>query len=235
MNDFEEKDQTMKFDAVKDAPQPPKPQRNRSQNDEFTAARNGRGYEIYHKKERGNGALIAVACILAVLLIATIAVAIVILKADKEAPQMQNDGAIVKENDEDVSEEEEIPEIQNKIISCDLVFHPETIEEEDGAYTIKADFFDQKMNLFESREVIINKETDIRQDGERLAVEGFIYIIENSGGDQTIFKGEVREEDGAVVAISFESLPEEVETEEAEEETVPEENSEDDVTEDLGI
>ncbi len=223
MKEFEDNSQTMEFDAVKEVPQSVKPQQNRSVNDEYTAARRGRGYEI--KKQKGNGALIAIACSLTILLVVALVATILILKDDKkEEPQKQNDEAIVVENEEEETpeEEEEIPEIQNKIISCDLVFNPSTLENEDGVYSIRADFFDSEMNQFETRRIIINEETDIRRDGERLATEGFIYILENSGGDQIVFRGEIREKDDVVIAISFESQAVEEAIEE-EEETLPEE------------
>ena len=222
MKEFEDNSQTMEFDAVKEAPQEIKPQQNRSANDQYTAARRGRGYEI--KKEKGNGALIAIACSLTILLVVALVATILILKGDKkEEPQKQNDEAIVVENEEEKApeEEEEIPEIQNKIISCDLVFNPSSMEKEDDGFSIRADFFDSEMNQFETRRIIINEETDIRRDGERLAPEGFIYILENSGGDQIVFKGEIREKDDVVIAISFESqaVEEAIEEEKTSEET----------------
>ena len=224
MHEFEDNSETMQFDAIKEEPEAVKPQQTRSQNDEFTAARRGRGYEIHSKKDGGNGALIAVICILSVLLVGAIVTTIFILKGDKDEPQPQNDEAIVENQEyeeEESEEEEEVPEVQNTVISCGLVFYPGTIKEkEDGSYKIKADFLDSDGEVFETKRIFINEETDIRQDGERLALEGFIYYIEETNsGDKIIFKGEIKEEDDVALAISFETPPPEEEPEEVPEET----------------
>ncbi len=238
MREFEDNSETMQFDAVKEEPEAVKPQQNRSQNDEFTAARRGRGYEIHSKKESGNGALIAVICILTVLLVGAIVTGILILKNDKEEPQPQNDEAIVEnqEEEEEEFEEEEIPEVQNTVISCSLVFYPETVkEQDDGSYKIKADFLDPDGEVFETKRIFINEDTDIRQDGERLALEGFIYYIEETNsGDKIIFKGEIKEEDNVAVVISFETPPPEEEPEEIPEETPETEFIEGDAEEESG-
>lgn len=211
MSEFEDNFRTMKFEAVKETPDSDKPHQNRSRNDEFTKARKGRGYEIYEKKERGNGVLIAVICVLSVLIVAVIVATILILKADKKEPQPQNDETIVQNAEDESEEDEEIPEVQNKVISCGLVFYPETAEvQDDGSYEIKADFIDSDGSVFDAKRIVLDEDTDIRQDGQRLALEGFIYYLEETNsGDKIVFDGEVKEEDYIAMAISFETPPEE--------------------------
>ena len=220
MNEFDEKTQTIEFEAIKDEPQTEKPQQNRRGNDEFTTARNGRGYEVYNRKEKSNGALIGIASALTVLLVVAIVAGIFILKGDKER-QLQNEGLIVDQKEpekENLPEEEEVPEIQNLTITCNMVMYGENISKSGGVYTIKADLYDQEMYMFDSKAIVIDDDTDIRQDGKRLTAQALVYIIENSGGDNIVFKGEIREKDGRALSISFET-PQEVPEEEPEEQT----------------
>jgi len=96
------------------------------------------------------------------------------------------------------------------------------------------------MYKFDNKKLIINGETDIRQDGKRLTPRALIYIIENSGGDMPVFEGEIKEEDGSVISLSFEAPPEEEEIpeelpEETPEEELPEDITIGETTEDLGI
>ncbi len=233
MNNFEDKTQTFKFDPLKEE----KPQQNRVSDDEFSAARRGQSNENYHRKEeKGNGALIAVAIVLAVLLIGAIVAGIFILKAEKE-PQKPLDEVIIEKEPQ---EEEEPPEVQNVSLSCNIVFYPESVIAKDGGYTVLADLYDDGMYKFDNKKLIINGETDIRQDGKRLTPRALVYIIENSGGDMPVFEGEIKEEDGSVISLSFEApaeeeIPEEVPEEETPDEPLPEDVTIGETTEDLGI
>ena len=229
MSNFDDKTQTFKFDPILEE----KPQQNRVSDDEFSAARRGKNYENYRRKEeKGNGALVAIAIILAVLLIGAIVAGIFILKGDKE-PQNPLDEVIIEKEPE---EEEEPPEVQNVSLSCNIVFYPESVIAKDGGYTILADLYDDGMYKFDNKKLIINGETDIRQDGKRLTPRALIYIIENSGGDMPVFEGEIREEDGSVISLSFEAPAEEEIPEELPEGELPEgENPEEPLTEDITI
>lgn len=231
MKEFEDNSQTIKFEAVKEEPERVKPQQNRSRNDEFSAARSGRTYENSNKKESGNGALIAIICVLTVLLVGAIVTTILLIKGNNEDPYPQEDGVII----ETAPEEEDVPEIQNKVISCDLILYPETIKvKDDGSYKIKADLLDSDGEVFESGRIVLNEDTDIRQDGQRLDLGGFIYYIEETNsGDKIIFKGEIEEEDYIAMAISFETPPEEEPVEEPETEFIEGEIVEDEIVEEV--
>ena len=218
MSNFDDKTQTFKFDPISEE----KPQRNRVSDDEFSAARRGKSYENYNRKEeKGNVALIVVAIILAVLLIGVIVAGIFILKTDNEAePPVENEIILEEEK------EEEPPEVLNVTTMCNIIFYPESVIAKDGGYSLLADLYDEEMYKFDNRKLIINDDTDIRQDGKRLTPRALIYIIENSGGDMPVFEGEIREEDGAIVSISFEApQEEEIPEEEIPQEVIPEEET----------
>ena len=217
MNGYDDNSKTLQFEAVKDEPEIVKPQQNRNVNDEFSAARKGRGYEINEKKESGNGVLIALICVLTVLLIGAIVLAVFVIKGDKKAPQPETEEAVVEK-----TEEEEVPEVQNTTISCDLVFYPKTMtEKDDGSYRVKVDFLDSDGAISKTERIFINEDTDIRQDGERLALEGFLYYMETAeNGDEIVFKGEISEEDLIAITLSFQTP--------VEEEIVSEEQTEED-------
>ena len=217
MNGYDDNSKTLQFEAVKDEPEIVKPQQNRNVNDEFSVARKGRGYEINEKKESGNGVLIALICVLTVLLIGAIVLAVFVIKGDKKAPQPETEEAVVEK-----TEEEEVPEVQNTTISCDLVFYPKTMtEKDDGSYRVKVDFLDSDGAISKTERIFINEDTDIRQDGERLALEGFLYYMETAeNGDEIVFKGEISEEDLIAITLSFQTP--------VEEEIVSEEQTEED-------
>ncbi len=217
MNGHDDNSKTLQFEAVKEESEIVKPQQNRSVNDEFSVARKGRGYEINEKKESGNGVLIALICVLTVLLIGAIVLAVFVIKGDKKAPQPETEEAVVEK-----TEEEEVPEVQNTTISCDLVFYPKTMtEKDDGSYRVKVDFLDSDGAISKTERIFINEDTDIRQDGERLALEGFLYYMETAeNGDEIVFKGEISEEDLIAITLSFQTP--------VEEEIVSEEQTEED-------
>ena len=221
MHDFDDKTQTFQFEAVKEEPQTTKPQQNRSQNDEFTAARKGRGYEIYDRKEKSNAALIGIASALTVLLVITIVVGIFILKSDNENPQNEGNSIVQNETSQEPTDKE-IPEIQNLTVACKMVFYGVGTRENNGEYIARADLYDQEMYQFDSRDIIIDEDTDIRQDGKRLTPQALVYLIENSGGESIVFEGEIKDEDGRAISISFETPvieePQEENTEEPTEE-----------------
>ena len=218
MNGHDDNSKTLQFEAVKDEPEIVKPQQNRNVNDEFSVARKGRGYEINEKKESGNGVLIALICVLTVLLIGAIVLAVFVIKGDKKAPQPETEEAVVEKTEV----EEEVPEVQNTTISCDLVFYPKTMtEKDDGSYRVKVDFLDSDGAISKTERIFINEDTDIRQDGERLALEGFLYYMETAeNGDEIVFKGEISEEDLIAITLSFQTP--------VEEEIVSEEQTEED-------
>ena len=224
MASFDDKTQTFEFDAVIEE----KPQQNRSAGDEYSAARRSKPYEAPQKKEKGNGGLIAVAIILAILLVAVIIVGIFLLKADKN-PLVKDPNPPITEN----LPEEEIPE-ESIILECSMVFYPDSIMRKNGEYTVLADLYDDGFYKFDNRKLIINDETQIRESGKRLSAQALAYLVENSGGDSIVFDGEIRDEDGVILTLTFET-PVEEEIPEDEIEIIEPEAAEEGMTDDITI
>lgn len=212
MND---KTQTFEFDIAETE----KPIQNRSENDEYSEARRNKEHlQKRRKEEKGNGGLIALVIILVVLLIAAIVTGIFILKAPQEA-KLPADEIVIEEPE---NEEEVPPEVQNVTLSCNIIFYAESVISKDGSYTVLADLYDEGMFKFDNKKLTIDGETEIRQDGKRMTPRSLIYIIENSGGNRTVFEGEINEADGRILSISYSAPVEEEEVPETEGEVIEE-------------
>ena len=214
MSDFKDNGDTFRF-----RPGEEKPQINRSENDEYSNARRNKAYE---EEEKSSNILPYIAIVLAVLLIIAVVAGIFILKQGKE-PQnnIPEDEEVIK-IPEDEEEEEEEPEIT---LVCSMVFDSSRIYKNGDGYAILADLYDKDFYSFDSRKLIINEETDIRESGKRISKDALIYIIRNTAGDAIVFDGEIRESDNTILSISFDSsVLEEPEEETPEEDTPKEEN-----------
>jgi len=214
MSDFKDKTETFKFRPVKEQ----KPQVNRRENDEYSAARRSNAY--LNEEEKGSRALVYVAVILSVLLVGVIVAGIFILKPQKEEeiniPEEEN---VVIIDDEEEKEEE-----KNLTLSCSIVFYSDSVIKRAGIYTVLADLYDKDFYKFDNRKLVIDDATEIREDGKRLSPEALIYIIENMGGEGIVFEGEIDENDGTVIKISFDgSFREEIEEEPTEGVEMPDE------------
>lgn len=231
MSDYNDKTQTFKFSPVKDE----KPQINRSENDEYSAARKNTGYE--RREERSSNTLVYVAIILAVLLIAAVVAGIFILKPSDDPSQNLPEEGITeilpsKEEEEEPSEKKDIT------VSCSMVFYSDSVIKKNGGYTVLADLYDKDFYKFDNRKLIINNDTDIREDGKRLSADALIYLVESMGGEGIVFDGEIKEEDGTVLSITFDgSFREEIENPPEENpdegEQTPTEEGENDTEEDI--
>ncbi len=192
-----------------------KPQINRSENDEYSSARRNK---VYEEEEKSSNMLPYIAIILAVLLIIAVVAGIFILKKGKE-PQnnIPEDETVIKIPEDEEEEEEEEPEIT---LVCSMVFDSSRVYKTDDGYAVLADLYDKDFYSFDSRKLIINEETDIRESGKRISKDALIYIIRNTAGDAIVFDGEIRESDNTVLSISFDSSV----LEEPEEDSPGEEN-----------
>lgn len=210
MSDFKDNGDTFRF-----RPGEEKPQINRSENDEYSSARRNKAYE--EEEEKSSNILPYIAIALAVLLILAVVAGIFILKRGKE-PQnnIPQDEEVIKIPEEE-EEEEETPEIT---LVCSMVFDSSRIYKNGDGYAVLADLYDKDFYSFDSRKLIINEETDIRESGKRISKDALIYIIRNTAGDAIVFDGEIRESDNTVLSISFDSSV----LEAPEEETPEEEN-----------
>lgn len=196
MSDFKDKGDTFRF-----RPGEEKPQINRSENDEYSNARKNREYE---EEEKSSNILPYIAIVLAILLIIAVVAGIFILKQGK-VPQNnvpENEEVIKIPEEEEEKEEEEEPEIT---LVCSMVFDSSRIYKNGEEYAVLADLYDKDFYSFDSRKLIINEETDIRESGKRISKDALIYIIRNTAGDAIVFDGEIRESDNTVLSISFDS------------------------------
>ena len=194
MSDFRDKGDTFRFRPGED-----KPQINRSENDEYSSARRSKAYE---EEEKSSNILPYVAIILAILLIIAIVAGIFILKQEKEPENNIPENDTVTVIDEDENEEEE--EI-NITLVCSMVFDSSRVYKTDDGYAVLADLYDKDFYSFDSRKLIINEETDIRESGKRISKDALIYLIRDTAGDAIIFDGEIRESDNTLLSISFDS------------------------------
>ena len=213
MSDFKDNGDTFRF-----RPGEEKPQINRNENDEYSSARRNKAYE---EEEKSSNILPYIAIVLAVLLIIAVVAGIFILKQGKD-PQnnIPEDEEVIKIPEDE--EEEEEPEIT---LVCSMVFDSSRIYKNGDGYAVLADLYDKDFYSFDSRKLIINEETDIRESGKRISKDALIYIIRNTAGDAIVFDGEIRESDNSVLSISFDSsVLEEPEEETPEEDTPKEEN-----------
>lgn len=217
MSDFKDKGDTFRF---RPGEEEKKPQINRSEYDEYSSARRSKVYE--EEEEKSSNILPYIAIALAVLLIIAVVAGIFILKQGK-GPQnnIPEDETVIKIPEDEEEEEEEEPEIT---LVCSIVFDSSRIYKTDDGYAVLADLYDKDFYSFDSRKLIINEETDIRESGKRISKDALIYLIRNTAGDAIVFDGEIRESDNTILSISFDSsVLEEPEEEAPEEENPPKE------------
>lgn len=212
MDEYNDKSETVEFRPIKEEKQ----HINRSEEDVYSSARRNVRYD---EKENGSSdrKLIYIAVILAVLLIIAIAAGVFILKAGKPA-QEQNE-LPVEENNliTENAPEEEAPE-KEVISSYNIVFYGDSVIKKNGVYTILADLYNSSFEKEDNRKLVINGDTDIRENGKRLSAEGLVYAVERMAGEGVVFEGKIRESDNVVISISYDgSFREEIEAETEEE------------------
>ena len=222
MNENNDKSQTLEFKTVKEE----KVRLDRSSEDVYSSRRRNDSYR--EETKRSDKKLVIVAVILSVLLIiAIISGAIIISSGNKKAEE--NLPAVKPE--EIMPEEEAEPE-KDIVLVYNIVFYGESVIEKDGQYTIFADLLNNSFEKEDNRKLIINDETDIRENGKRISSEGLVYLIESMVGEQIVFEGEIRDKDNVLLSVSFDgSFREELKGEEEQEEENSPETPEEEQTE----
>lgn len=228
MENHSDKSKTEKFTPVNKTP---KQELNRSGNDAYSEARTPQ-YDFRDDDDGGtNNKLVVISVILGVLLVIAIVLSIVLISATKrETPQEE----IPPVEIEEVLEEEEEEKEETK--AYNIVFYGETVIQKNNYTVIDADLYDEEMNRVKSRKIKISPETKIISDGKMMSESSLIYLIQNLAGEQIVFEGIIREEDGLAQKLTFEyqaeELPEineeipEEPTEEPPVEEIPEDPSE---------
>lgn len=217
MENNNDKSKTVEFRPVKENKQ----QVNRKENDVYSSARKSKVYE--ETEETQNKSLIILAIVLAVLLIVAIIAGVIILgRGNNVTEENIPPEDITQMQEEPASEEEDEKEV---ITSCQVVFYGDSVIKKSDGYTILADLYDSDFKKIDNRKLVINGETQIRENGKRLSAEGLVYAIESMAGEGIVFDGQIRESDNVVLKLSYEgSFREEVEEEPPAEEETPENN-----------
>ena len=216
MENNNDKSKTVEFRPVKEKKQ----QVNRKENDVYSSARKSKVYE--EAEETQNKSLIILAIVLAVLLIVAIIAGVIILGRGNNSSEEKLPTEDIIDIQEEIPEEEEEKEV---ITGCQVVFYGDSVIKKSDGYTILADLYDSEFKKIDNRKLVINNETQIRENGKRLSAEGLIYAVESMAGEGIVFDGQIRESDNVVLKLSYEgSFREEVEEEPPAEEETPENN-----------
>ena len=187
-------------------------------------------------EEKGNKALIYTLVILSILLVIAIGAVLLLLSSDKnEKGETQNpSGDIILEGKEPSEEKEEEKEI--KIISCSVVFYGESAVESDEGYVITAKVTDNNTQRQKKKHLFIDYETEIRINGKRVAVDSFIYLLEEKNEENLVFDSEVDEEKEYITYISYDGdLSEKEEAEEAPAEETEQQPEEEEIIEGINL
>lgn len=218
MENNNDKSKTLQFNPLKEE----KKHLNRAEGDLYSAKRKNNANIREEKEDKSGKILIYMAIILAVMLIAAVTVGIMILSKDnKKAEENPSEIESIIEEEEILPEEEEKEE--EVISSYDIVFYGDSVIKKEDYYSVLADLYDSSFNKKDNRKLIINEETDIRENGKRLSAEGLIYAIESMAGEGIIFEGKIRESDNVLLSVSYEGSFREEAEEPSEEETQKEE------------
>lgn len=183
-----------------------KPHINRTANDTYSSARRG----THKKKEEEKISPLAYVAIgLAVVICITIIIGVLVLKSggNQDTTDKPKEPSTVISGEEENPEDETEEEITETVNFYELMFNEEKIfllESGDG-YAISADLYDNSGKSVDTRRVRITKETEIRDNGQRISVDAFISVVENQGGDKIFFGSEIREEDDVVMYIAYDS------------------------------
>ena len=162
--------------------------------------------ELMNKEEpleKGNKALICTLVILSILLVLAISAVIVLLSANKEEkgePQSQA-GTIITEEKEPEKQEEANKEAE--IIACSIIFYGESAVENNDGYVITAKVTDNNTQRQKKKHLLIDDDTEIRINKKRVAVDSFIYLIEEKNEEALVFEGKIDEEKEYITYISF--------------------------------
>lgn len=225
MENNNDKSKTVQFNPIREE----KKQVNREESDIYSSARKNDFYKN-EKEDNKNRNLVYIAIVLSVLLvIAVIAGAIILSSGEKSDEKLPDEigNEIVKTQENEEKEEEKKQEQEKEvIISSDVVFYGDSIIKKGDFYTVLADLYDNSFKKTDNRKLVINSETDIRENGKRMTPEGLIYTIESMAGEQIIFECKIRESDNVLLSVSYEgNFREEVKEEEPEkEEETPKED-----------
>lgn len=186
-------------------------------------------------EEKGSKALIYTLVIISILLVLAISAVILLLSSDREKKDETQSmgGEIISEEKEPSEEKEEEKEV--KIISCSIVFYGESAVESDEGYVITARVTDNNTQRQKKRHLLINDDTEIRINGKRVAIDSFIYLLEEKAEENLVFDAKVEDENEYITYISFDGDLSEKEVEEIPTEETGEESEEEEIIEGINL
>lgn len=126
--------------------------------------------------------------------------------------------------EESESAEEEIEEevvVKPDVVSYKIAFQSGTVEKEGGKYTVRVNLYDSSMNKTDSRRLIIDENTEIREEKEKMSLNSFVYILKSLGSESFVCDARVDEKNGVIVSVSYSKK--DVEEKKEEEENTSEE------------
>lgn len=183
-------------------------------------------------EEKGNKALIYTLVILCILLVIAISAVFLLLSSDREEKgEPKNPGGDIITEEKEIPEEKEEVEKEAEIISCSIVFYGESAVESDESYVITAKVTENNTQRQKKRHLLIDDDTEIRINGKRVAVDSFIYLLEEKSEENLVFDAKVEDENEYITYISFDG--DLSENEEAEEEPPAEETGEESEEEEI--
>lgn len=186
-------------------------------------------------EEKGSKALIYTLVIISILLVLAISAVILLLSSDREKKDETQSmgGEIISEEKEPSEEKAEEKEV--KIISCNIVFYGESAVESDEGYVITARVTDNNTQRQKKRHLLINDDTEIRINGKRVAIDSFIYLLEEKAEENLVFDAKVEDENEYITYISFDGDLSEKEEEEIPTEETGEESEEEEIIEGINL
>ncbi len=168
-------------------------------------------YEYDDGQKNKNTTLIILAVVAGIIFLTTAIWAVIMLlftSEDSIPEEPQEKIEITQKKEEPLPEEEQVEEEEiveeEKNILYNIVFYGDSVEKEDGYYTVRAKLFNKSMKEEGEKRIIIDNDTEIIEDNKSLSLTSFISVIE-SLSQEAVFKGKINEDTRKIINISYSS------------------------------
>lgn len=234
MDENNDKSKTVEFKPIREEDYIEKQPVSRTEDDRYSEARRTAAppdeeYDDYDddgaEEKGGSKKLVWIAASLAAALVVIIIAGIMIINNGGIGKNPEKNNDITDIADEEKSEDDNVvkkdnkadnAEVKEKNIKCSVVFYGDSVVKRGDYYYIKADLYDSGLKKIESRKILINSSSIIKENGKSITPDALAYIVEQFSGEMIIFEGEIRDDDGFAVLLSFSgSFKEEMKDEEA--------------------
>lgn len=226
MDEHNDKSKTVEFKPVREEEAYTEKQPvSRTESDRYSEARRTSvpsdeeydNYENDGEEEQSSKKLVWIAASLAAALIVIIVAGIIIINNGGIGKKPENSTDITDSLDKNTVEDDNSEKNDNNVVSdkndsaekkektakCSVVFYGDSVVNRGDYYYIKADLYDNSFKKTESRKILINSSSVIKENGKRITADALAYIVEQFSGEMIIFDGEIREDDGFAVSLSF--------------------------------